>query len=113
MRTLKAGEHQLVFTKDVTYMMGEDNRFSKFVYNSLLRFNRGDWGDVSKHSWLLNDAGVKALNNGEYYGNILANYEDFSHGTGGSILESKIFITRQTVMEDGKQAITVLFPYEY
>ena len=110
MRTLKAGEHQLVFTKDVTYLMGEDTRFSKFVYNSLLRFNRGDWGDVSEDSWLLNDAGV--LNNGEYYGDMLAIYEDFSIRYDASFVDAKIFITRQTVMEDGTQAITVLFPYE-
>ena len=113
MQTLKSGEHKLVVTRGVNYHIAEDtklglsNKFSKFVYKSLIRFNRGDWGDVSEEDKKANDADLESLNSGGWYGRILAAYSD------GSWPERAIWITRNTAEEDGTQAITVMFPSEY
>jgi hypothetical protein len=103
-RTLNSGEHQLAFSRGVNYVMGENTRFAQFVFRSLLRFNRGDWGDVDKEDWKRNDEALDALNTG-WDGRILAGY---------TLNElPKIWIMRNTAMEDGTQAITVIFPDEY
>ena len=77
---------------------------------SLVRFNRGDWGDVSEQTWEANDADLESLNMG-WYGGIVAVY------TFTKFFEDchriKLGIIRNTAEEDGTQAITVLFPSEY
>ena len=128
-RTLNAGQHQLVFTRGVNDKMAEDADFSRFVYKSILRFNRADWGDVCDEDKAQNDADLKWLNNGGWNGRILASYAYtkcyvdchkitvwiIRNSTTTSRLASAsnqnqyIFNTQ----EDGTQAITVLFPSEY
>ena len=100
-KTLNAGEHQLVFTRGVNDRIAEDNNFAQFVYQSILRFNCADWGSVEAEDWKANDADLKSLNNGGWYGRILASYDGI------------IWIIRNTADEDGTQVITVLLPVEY
>jgi hypothetical protein len=100
-KTLNAGDHRLVFTSGVNDRIAEDSKFAKFVYQSIVRFNRADWGNVDAEDWKANDADLKSLNNGGWYGRILASYDGI------------IWIIRNTADEDGTQAITVLFPEEY
>jgi len=100
-KTLKAGEHRLVVTRGVNDRITEDSKFAKFVWDSVLRFNRGDWGNVEAEDWKANNEALKSLNNGGWYGRILASYDGI------------IWIIRNTADEDGTQAITVLFPDEY
>jgi hypothetical protein len=110
-KTLVAGEHKLVFTRGVNDKIAEDEKFAKFVMTSLVKFNRGDWGGVADEDWKANDADLKSLNNGGWYGRILASYQytkcyEECH-------RITIWIIRNTAEEDGTQAITVLFPSEY
>lgn len=115
MATLKAGQHELVFTRKVNELIAEDSKFAKFVYSSILRFNRGDWGDISDSSKLLNDETVESLNNGGWYGLVQGIYHlvsfdwDLTQKTKGN----PIWIIRSTGKEDGTQVITVAFPSEY
>ena len=46
-RTLKAGEYQLVLTQGVSNKILGSTQFSEFVWRSLLRFNKADWGQIS------------------------------------------------------------------
>ena len=103
-RTLNAGTHRLVFTAGVNDRIADDSEFAKHVYASLLRFNRGDWGDTDAGDAKQNDATLESLNGPDgWYGMILAAYNT----------PVKIWISRQTTDEDGTQSITVLFPSEY
>ena len=111
--TFKPGTTNLVFTAEVNHCIAEDNKFAAFVWKSLARFSRGDWGTVSPESWKANDEDLKSLNSGGWYGRILASYEDWTKGTGGSILEWKIWIIRNTALPDGTQGVIVQFPNEY
>ena len=109
--TLKTGQHHLVFTREVNAKIANDTDFSKFVWKSLLRFNRADWGDTDVEDWKHNDSDLEVLNNGGWYGRILAAYKfttcyEECH-------RITIWITRNTAEEDGTQAITVMFPEEY
>ena len=104
--TLKAGQHRVVFTSGVNDRIVGDNRFAEFVWKSVLRFNRADWGKVGAEDWKANDEALKSLNNGGWYGMILGVYIS-------EWLPAKIYIIRNTAEEDGTQAITVLFPNEY
>ena len=120
-QTLVSGKHKLVFTRQVNDCVAEDSKFAAFVWKSLLRFNRGDWGDVADEDWKANDETLKSLNadykegctrhSGGWNGRILAVY--CNYGDSGKILEWKIYIIRNTAEVDGTQAITVLFPDEY
>jgi hypothetical protein len=103
MRTLNAGTHQIVLTRGINNEIADDAEFAKFVWKSLLRFNRADWGDVAPEDWKENDADLESLNNGGWGGRLLGSYTD----------QVKIWIMRNTAKEDGTQVITVLFPDEY
>ena len=109
MKTLNAGESRLVLTALVRDKVAGDSKFAAFVWKSLLRFNRGDWGDFDEQSttgWVLNDSITKSLNAGILQGQVLAGYK-FTESL------CTIWITRNAVDEDGTQAITVLFPSDY
>jgi hypothetical protein len=103
MRTLNAGTHEIVLTRGINNEIADDAEFAKFVWKSLLRFNRADWGDVAPEDWKENDADLESLNNGGWGGRLLGSYTD----------QVKIWIMRNTAKEDGTQVITVLFPDEY
>ena len=100
-RSKKGEMLKLVFTRGVNDRIVEDDDFAQLVYKSLLRFKRGDWGDVGKEDWKANDADLESLTNDGWYGRILASYDGI------------IWIIRNTADEDGLQTITVLFPDEY
>jgi len=105
-RTLNAGTHRLVFTAGVNDRIADDSEFAKHVYASLLRFNRGDWGDTDAGDWAQNDATVEALNSPDRstYGLLMGAY---------TAAGERLWITRQVTDADGGQSITVLFPSEY
>lgn len=103
--TLKAGKYPMVFTHGVSDRIEKEEPFARFVWKSLLQFNHGDWGAVDKQDWKSNDEALESLNNGGWYGRILASY-DYGQS-------DPIWIIRNTADVDGTQAITVLFPNEY
>ena len=107
-KTLKAGEHKLVFSVGVNLKMAHDKKFAKFVVASIIKFNRGDWGDVADEDWKQNDEALESLNNSGLYGQILGSYLELGFGR-----TFHIWIIRNTAEEDGTQAITVLFPSDY
>ena len=118
-KTLAVGEHRLLFTPGVNDRIADDEKFARFVWQSLARFGRGDWGTVGPDDWRANDADLESLNSGGWYGRILAAYNDttFEYGPGivttaGATLGS-LWIIRNTAEENGTQAIMVLFPDEY
>jgi hypothetical protein len=107
-QTLKQrGNHRLSFTAGVNDRIAGDSEFSRFVMQSLDRFNRGDWGNVDGEDKASNDAELASLNNGGWYGRIMGSYQQASR------MASIIWIIRNTAMEDGTQAVTVMFPSEY
>ena len=115
-KTLQAGEHQLVFTSGVNDRIADDNKFAKFVYKSILRFNRGDWGNVSDESWEANNADLELLNNGDREGRILADYKgDYIPSWPFNLneLPDRVWIIRNVADQSGSQVITVMFPSEY
>tara|TARA_Y100000310_G_C20015571_1_gene504967 strand:- start:136 stop:438 length:303 start_codon:yes stop_codon:yes gene_type:complete len=98
-KTLKVGTHRLVLTAGVNLKVANDSAFAKLVWKSLLRFNRGDWGDASSLDWELNDRDTIALNSGDY-GRVLAKYSDRFEGR-------DIWIIRDSI------AVIVMFPNEH
>ena len=105
-KTLTAGEHKLVFTRGVNDRIADDNKFSAFVWKSLLQFNRGDWGGIDNPVGIAaNDYDTAELNDGRY-GQPLGIYTPQEEGPA-------IWIIRNIAEVDGTQAITVLFPDEY
>jgi hypothetical protein len=98
-KTLKVGTHRLALTAGVNLKVANDSAFAKLVWKSLLRFNRGDWGDTARLDWELNDRDTIALNSGDY-GRVLAAYS-------GRDSRSNIWIIRDSI------AVTVLFPNEH
>ena len=105
-KTLTAGDCKLLLTRGVNDRVADDNKFSAFVWESLLRFNRGDWGGIDNPEGIeANDYDTAELNNGRY-GQPLGLYTPQGEGP-------EIWIIRSIVDKDGTQAITVLFPDEY
>lgn len=80
-------------TRGVNDLVADDEHFAKFVWDSLKKYRSGDWGDMCKEDWHLND---EAVSNGS---RILAAYEG----------EHKIWI----ITEWDRSATTILFPDEY
>ena len=90
-----------VVTHGVRTRQIESKDFNKFVYESLHRFQCGDWGDCCEEDAMLNEAALKA---GE---RIIAVYEPTYDIT------DKIWIIADAADDDGKRVVTVLFPSEY
>ena len=123
-KTLTAGQHEksvtggveLVFTRRVNDRMAENSKFTKFVYQSIIRFNRADWGNVKSLDWEANNVALESLNSGDSFGRILATYR-YTKGVCLNCYEDchriTIWILRNTAKPDGTQVITVLFPDEY
>ena len=84
------------FTRRVNDRVAEDSNFSQFVLLALLKYKRGDWGDMSEDDKQAND---EAVTEGD---RILAAYTYPMDGT-------KIWI----ITEADRSATTVLFPDEY
>ncbi len=115
---------KLVFTEGVRATIADNSKFAQFVYQSMLKFNRGDWGAVLEEKWQANDEALESLVNG-WYGRVHAAYnppDTLRHW------DATIWIIRNRVVqsvrensrlllniadEDGLQFMTVLFPNEY
>ena len=89
---------QVVATRGVANLMGEDNDFAAFVQRTFLRYLRADWGELCESDRRQND---RALAQGD--DRIFASYEQADHP------EWKLWI----ITEWDGSATTVLFPDEY
>jgi len=87
---------KLCLTRGVNDQVADDDSFSRFVWNSLLRHARGDWGDMCPEDKSENEL---ALARGDL--RLFSAYE--STGL------PKIWI----ITEADRSATTVLFPSEY
>ena len=86
---------KIVFTRGVNDMVADNERFAKFVTESLQRHIRGDWGELDQEDKKENE---HALNR---YLRLLSAYE-----TPGL---PKIWI----ITEADRSATTILFPEDY
>lgn len=89
---------RLCATRGVVYDMERDAAFARFVADSLARYRRCDWGDVSAADGKANGRAVEC--GGE---RILAAYRYPGHGS------RKIWI----LTEADRSVTTVLYPEEY
>lgn len=92
---------QLVATRQVSELREDSGEFDQFVIDSIFRYAREDWGDLSEGDKALNDAAVKAEVEGSTMDRIVARY----HKEG----QPDIMI----VTEYDRSYTTVLFPAEY
>lgn len=94
MKTFALG--RMVATRGVNDRVAAEEDFAKFVWNSLLRYRKNDWGDLDKEDSELNDRSI---------------------GEGGRIFAAYIFEKDQTkiwiITEWDRSATTILFPEEY
>jgi hypothetical protein len=112
--TLWQGEGlRLVFTAGVNAatqrnerIVDEGQQFKRAVYEALLRFARGDWGDTDSEDAQQMDAIRAALDSADRSEPRLLMGEYIAAG-------QRIWITRQVTDADGGQSLTVLFPSEY
>ena len=113
----------LVITRAVNDRIADDAPFAAFVWRSLLRFNRGDWGDTHADDLTANDADAASLKAG-HGGRVLAVYSAsdsrtvaarllrvplWADGTNwpGDTVDARIWIIRDAL------AVTILFPADY
>lgn len=87
---------QIVMTRAISDRM-QDNKFAGFVYNSLGRHLKCDWGNLSKEDWETNEI---ALKNGD--DRLFSAYIDKE-------TEVKIWI----ITEWDRSVTTILFPSDY
>lgn len=93
----KSFDHgQIVMTRAISDRM-QDNKFAGFVYNSLVRHLKCDWGDLNKDDWGTNEI---ALKNGD--DRLFSAYIDKE-------TEVKIWI----ITEWDRSVTTILFPSDY
>lgn len=85
---------KLVWTRGVNEKIAYDEKFSKFVWQSLKRHRKGDWGDLCEEDWRENN---KSLRQGF---RILSAYQNG---------KTKIWI----ITEADRSYTTILFPEEY
>ena len=97
---------QMVVTNGVLVLIAGDEAAQRDVGTALLRFRRGDWGDIDGEDAQQNDATADALDSPDRstYGLLLGAY---------TAAGQPIWITRQVTDADGGQTITVLLPDEY
>lgn len=89
---------QLVATRGVANLMGENPAFSVFASRSLRRFISGDWGEMCESDKRQNEDALKHHDN-----RIFAAYEHEGHAAW------KLWI----ITEWDHSATTLLFPSEY
>lgn len=85
---------QIVMTRGVNDLVAKDEKFAKFVWASLKRHARGDWGDLEEEDKKENEFAL------DKYLRIFSAYE-----TG----PRKIWI----ITESNREVTTILFPEEY
>ena len=85
---------QILMTRGINDRVADDEKFAKFVYDSLKRHANGDWGDLCKEDKQENEL---SLNQGF---RILSAYQHERY---------KIWI----ITEADRSVTTILFPEEY
>ena len=85
---------QILMTRGVNDKVADNERFAKFVYDSLKRHASGDWGDLCQEDIKENELSLK---------------EDFRLLSAYKNGEEKIWI----ITEADRSATTILFPEEY
>ena len=93
-RTSKFKLGRLLMTRGVNDLVAQNEKFAKFVWDSLKRHARGDWGDLCKEDKEENEFAL------DKYLRIFSAYE-----TG----PRKIWI----ITEADRSVTTILFPEEY
>jgi len=86
---------RLVWTKKINDRIAKDEKFTKFIWRSLKRHAKGDWGELSKEDWKENEFSLNK------------NLRLFSSYDIG--LLEKIWI----ITEADRSSTTILFPEEY
>lgn len=89
---------KLVMTASVNNRVADDNKYAKFVYDSIQRHLKCDWGDLCKEDKELNDLSLSS----EDPGRLFSAYEY----NGKS---DRIYI----ITEWDRSYTTILFPSEY
>ena len=93
-RTSKFELGRLLMTRGVNDLVAQNEKFAKFVWDSLKRHARGDWGDLDEEDKRENEYSLdKNLR-------LLSAYKKD---------EQKIWI----ITESNRSATTILFPEEY
>lgn len=92
---------QLVATRPVGQLREDDPAFNQFVIDSLYRYAREDWGDLSEGDKALNDSAVASEVQGSLTDRIVAKYSKEG--------QPDILI----ITEYDRSYTTVLFPDEY
>lgn len=87
---------KIFMTAGVKERIAEDEKFAKFLFNSIRRYLQCDWGDLGEEDKALNDAAL----NPEVPDRIFSAY---NHN------EEKIWI----ITEYDRSHTTILFPSEY
>jgi hypothetical protein len=90
---------KLVMTAGVNDRVAEDNKYAKFVYDSIKRHVACDWGDLCKEDKDLNN---QALNDKEDPGRLFSAYEFDGK-------KDRIYV----ITEWDRSYTTILFPSEY
>lgn len=85
---------QIVMTSGINDRVADDERFAKFVFDSLKRHDNGDWGDLCEDDRQENELSLK---------------EGFRLFSVYRHEEEKIW----TITEADRSKTTVLFPEEY
>ena len=91
-------------TKGETENANTTQKFGIFMLQSLVQFNKGNWGQTAEGDKEMNDYDLAELKQGRQ-GRVLAKYEHEDYRS--------IFITRSIVDEQGTQMLTVMFTDEY
>jgi len=91
---------QFVITKGVRNLIGTKYNEAEFVFGSIVRYCRKDWGDLSEKDALINEEEI-ARNNGNM--SLFACYQS-EYG--------KIYISTNRISEAGEYATTVFLPGE-
>lgn len=50
---------QFVMTRGIAAKVKESTEFSIFVHNSVTKYLCGDWGDICREDWEMNDSAVE------------------------------------------------------
>ena len=91
---------QWVLTRSINDRIADDTPFSKFVWNSMQRYVRHDWGDMDAEDKARNDEAVQVGNR------VLAAY-NLPDGMEG--MNNRIYI----ITEADRSVTTILWPSEY
>ena len=93
---------QLVMTRAINDRVAKEEKFAKFIYDSLDKYKKCDWGELCEEDKQLNN---EAVANGD---RIVAAYI-YDKNDVSFMGEGKIYI----ITEWDRSATTILYPHEY